>query len=73
VGCPATLPSSVEWTGTIRRTSGATTELVISIPSLAVFNQVIPMTFNGNSLQFFVAIDHALHLQRRRSLRIGDR
>ena len=56
-GCPATLPSSVEWTGTIRRTSGATTELVISIPSLAVFNQVISMTFNGNSLQFFVAID----------------
>jgi len=56
-GCPANLPSSVEWSGTIRRTSGATTELVISIPSLAVVNQVIPMTFNGNSLQFFVAID----------------
>ena len=56
-GCPANLPPSVAWTGTIRRTSGATTELVISIPSLAVFNQVIPMTFNGNSLQFFVAID----------------
>ena len=56
-GCPANLPPSVAWTGTIRRMSGATTELVISIPSLAVFNQVIPMTFNGNSLQFFVAID----------------
>ena len=56
-GCPANLPSSVEWTGTIRRTSGATTELVITIPSVAVFNQVIPITFNGNSLQFFVAVD----------------
>lgn len=56
-GCPANLPSSVDWTGTIRRTSGATTELVITIPSVAVFNQVIPITFNGNSLQFFVAVD----------------
>lgn len=56
-GCPANLPSLVEWTGTIRRTSGATTELVISIPSVAVFNQIIPITFNGNSLQFFVAVD----------------
>jgi hypothetical protein len=56
-GCPANLPASVDWTGTIRRTSGATTELVITIPSVAVFNQVIPITFNGNALQFFVAVD----------------
>lgn len=56
-GCPANLPPLVEWTGTIRRTSGAATELVITIPSVAVFNQVIPITFNGNSLQFFVAVD----------------
>lgn len=56
-GCPANLPPSVDWTGTIRRTSGATTELVITIPSVAVFNQVIPITFNGNSLQFSVAVD----------------
>ena len=56
-GCPANLPPSVEWTGTIRRTSGATTELVISIPLVAVFDQVIPITFTGNSLQFFVVVD----------------
>ena len=56
-GCPATLPSSVEWTGTFRRTSGATTELVIAIPSVGVVNQVIPITFNGSSIQFFVQID----------------
>ena len=56
-GCPANLPASVDWTGTFRRTSGATTELVISIPLVAVFNQVIPITFNGNSIQFFVPID----------------
>jgi hypothetical protein len=56
-GCPATLPASVEWTGTFRRTSAATTELVISIPSVGVINQVIPITFNGNNIQFFVPID----------------
>ena len=56
-GCPASLPSSVEWTGTFRRTSGATTELVISIPVVGVINQVIPITFNGSSIQFFVPID----------------
>ena len=56
-GCPASLPASVEWTGTFRRTSGATTELVISIPQLGVINQVIPITFNGSSIQFFVQID----------------
>lgn len=56
-GCPASLPSSVEWTGTFRRTSAATTELVISIASVGVINQVIPITFNGSNLQFFVAID----------------
>jgi hypothetical protein len=56
-GCPATLPASVEWSGTFRRTSGATTEFVISIPQAAVFNQTIPVTLNGSSMQFFVAID----------------
>jgi hypothetical protein len=56
-GCPATLPASVDWTGTFRRTSLATTELVISIPSVLVFNQVIPITFNGNNLSLGVQID----------------
>jgi hypothetical protein len=56
-GCPAALPASVEWTGTFRRTSATTTELVISIPSVGVIGQVIPITFNGNNIQFFVPID----------------
>lgn len=56
-GCPAALPSSVEWSGTFRRTSGATTELVISLPSVGVINQVLPVTFNGSNLEFFVPID----------------
>lgn len=56
-GCPAALPASVEWTGTFRRTSLSTTELVISIPSLLVFNQVIPITFNGSNVSLGVQID----------------
>ena len=56
-GCPATLPASVTWSGTVRRTSGASNEFVISIPSVGVVNQVIPLIVNGNSLQLFVPID----------------
>jgi hypothetical protein len=56
-GCPSTLPASVEWTGTFRRTSGATNELVISIPTVGVSNVPIPFTLNGSDLQFFVPID----------------
>jgi hypothetical protein len=56
-GCPAALPASVEWSGSIRRTSAASTELVISIPGAGVINQVIPVTLSGSSLQFFVPID----------------
>lgn len=56
-GCPAALPASVEWTGTFRQTSLATTELVISIPQALVFNQVIPITFNGSNIQLGVQLD----------------
>jgi hypothetical protein len=56
-GCAAALPASVDWSGTFRRTSASTTEFVISIPAAGVSNQVIPVTVNGSSLQFFVAID----------------
>jgi hypothetical protein len=56
-GCPATLPASVTWTGTIRRTGAASSEFVITIPSVGVVNQVIPLIVNGNSLQLFVPID----------------
>ena len=56
-GCPASLPASVEYTGTIRRTGGATNEFVIAIPSLGVPSQALALTINGSSLQFFVPID----------------
>jgi len=56
-GCPAALPASVTWTGTIRRTGGASSEFVITIPSVGISNQVIPLFVNGNSLQLFVPID----------------
>lgn len=56
-GCPASIPASVDYTGTIRRTSGSTNEFVISIPSLGLSNQTVALTINGNSLQFFVPID----------------
>jgi len=56
-GCPASLPASVDWTGTFRRTSLSTTELVISIPSVLVFNQTIPITFNGSNISLGVQID----------------
>jgi hypothetical protein len=56
-GCPSSLPSSVEWTGTFRRTSGASTELVISVPSVGIPSQVIPVNVTGSDLQFFIPID----------------
>lgn len=56
-GCPASLPASVEWTGTFRRTSASTTELVITILQAGVIGQALPITFNGSNIQFFVQID----------------
>lgn len=56
-GCPASLPASVDYTGTIRRTSGATNEFVIAIPALGVPSQALALTISGSSLQFFVPID----------------
>ena len=56
-GCPATVPASVDYTGTIRRTSGATNEFVISIPALGLPSQTLALTITGNTLQFFVPID----------------
>ncbi len=55
-GCPAVLPASVDWTGTIRRTSGSSNEFAIAIPILAV-STVVNLNINGNSLQFAVPID----------------
>ena len=56
-GCPASLPASVEWSGTFRRASAVSTELVISVASVGVLNQVLPVTFTDNNIQFFVPID----------------
>jgi hypothetical protein len=56
-GCPANLPSSLEWSGIIRRSGAAANEFVITILSVGVINQVLPLTINGSSLQFFVQID----------------
>ena len=56
-GCAATLPASVDYTGTIHRTSGATNEFLISIPSVGVVNQALALTITGSNLQFFVPID----------------
>lgn len=57
-GCAATLPASVDWTGTIRRSGGgATNEFVISIPSVGAINQVLALNITGQQLLFFVPID----------------
>ena len=56
-GCPATLPAAVAFSGTIRRTSAASSEFVISIPTVGIANTAIPLIVNGNSLQLFVPID----------------
>jgi hypothetical protein len=56
-GCPASVPASVDYTGTIRRTSGATNEFVIAIPALGLPSQTLALTINGSTLQFFVPID----------------
>lgn len=56
-GCSASLPASVEYTGTIRRTGGATNEFVIAIPAVGVPSQALALNITGNTLQFFVPID----------------
>ncbi len=57
VGGTATLPSSVQWTGTIRRNAGGFHKFVISAPSVGLVNQVVSMTLNGSTLQFNVVVD----------------
>ena len=55
-GCSAALPASVDWTGTIRRTSTGSNEFAIIIPALAV-SQTLPIVINGSTVQFTVALD----------------
>jgi hypothetical protein len=56
-GCPASLPNSVGWTGTVRRNAIGQAEFVINAPQAGVFNQTLPFLINGNNIQFAVQID----------------
>jgi hypothetical protein len=56
-GCPAALPASAGWAGTIRRNAIGQAELVISVSSVGVVNQTVPLIVNGNNIQFAVQID----------------
>lgn len=56
-GCPATLPASASWTGTIRRNAAGNHEFLINIPSALVFNQAVSLQINGNAMQFAVPVD----------------
>ena len=56
-GCPAALPASAGWTGTIRRNSIGQAELVITAASVGVVNQTLPLIVSGNTISFAVQID----------------
>jgi len=56
-GCPAALPASAQWNGTIRRNPAGTHEFLINIPSALVFNQAVTLLINGDALQLVVAAD----------------
>jgi len=56
-GCPAALPASAAWTGTVRRNSIGQAELVINAPTVGVFNQTLPLIIDGNTIQFAVQVD----------------
>jgi hypothetical protein len=56
-GCPAALPASAGWAGTIRRNAIGQAELVISVSSVGVVNQTVPLIVSGNNIQFAVQID----------------
>lgn len=56
-GCPASLPASASWNGTVRRNSFGQSELVISVPAAGVSNQVLPLTLNGNNISFSILLD----------------
>ncbi len=56
-GCAASLPSSVQWTGLLRRNAGGFHEFVINIPAAGVVNQTVSVTITGNTLQFAVVVD----------------
>lgn len=55
--CPASLPSSLPWTGVVRRNTSANPEFSISLPTVGISNQVVALTIAGNTLQFQVFVD----------------
>lgn len=55
--CPAALPSSLPWTGVVRRTSAGSPELVISLPTVGISGQTLNLTLTGNTVQFLVFVD----------------
>lgn len=55
--CPAALPSSLQWTGVIRRNSAGSPELVISLPTVGITGQTLNLTLTGNTVQFVVFVD----------------
>lgn len=56
-GCPAALPANAGWTGTIRRNAIGQAELLISVSSVGVVNQMVPLIVSGNNISFAVQID----------------
>lgn len=56
-GCPAALPASAGWAGTIRRNAIGQAELVINVSSVGVVNQTVPLIVSGNNISFAVQID----------------
>lgn len=56
-GCPAALPASAAWSGTIRRNAAGNHEFLINIPSALVFNQAVSLQIMGNAMQFAVTVD----------------
>ena len=60
-GCPASLPASAAWSGTIRRNAAGNHEFLINIPSALVFNQAVSLQIIGNAMQFAVTVDNNLY------------
>jgi hypothetical protein len=56
-GCFPGLPRTVAWSGTFRRASDNSIELVASIPAVGVSNAAVPVTITGNTVRFSITVD----------------
>src|SRR4030095_293006 len=54
VGCTAPLPQTYPWTGTIRSAATGRSELVVSVPTALVSNEVVPLTITGQRVSFTI-------------------